>query len=163
MPRRAGFQGNEASNPVTTTLPDPIGSVLRRPALFRPLVGAGERAVGASVTLGDGHFDATIYRLHGGYSSAAERLTVAQDVVGSIPTSRPNSRTNGPNPLSFTKAFVIQEHSSQQPNQSQNSLPPAKLRCRDLPDWLKSFSPRRGFSNGHLQTIAGNFIPRPAF
>jgi hypothetical protein len=25
----------------------------------------------------------------GGYSSAAERLTVAQDVVGSIPTSRP--------------------------------------------------------------------------
>ena len=27
----------------------------------------------------------------GGYSSAAERLTVAQDVVGSIPTSRPNN------------------------------------------------------------------------
>ena len=26
---------------------------------------------------------------HGGYSSEAERLTVAQDVVGSIPTSRP--------------------------------------------------------------------------
>ena len=34
-------------------------------------------------------FDATIDRVHGGYSSAAERLTVAQDVVGSIPTSRP--------------------------------------------------------------------------
>jgi uncharacterized protein YecE (DUF72 family) len=29
---------------------------------------------------------------YGGYSSAAERLTVAQDVVGSIPTSRPRSR-----------------------------------------------------------------------
>lgn len=28
--------------------------------------------------------------LYGGYSSAAERLTVAQDVVGSIPTSRPS-------------------------------------------------------------------------
>ncbi len=28
---------------------------------------------------------------YGGYSSAAERLTVAQDVVGSIPTSRPRS------------------------------------------------------------------------
>jgi hypothetical protein len=28
---------------------------------------------------------------HGGYSSEAERLTVAQDVVGSIPTSRPSS------------------------------------------------------------------------
>ena len=30
------------------------------------------------------------YKAYGGYSSAAERLTVAQDVVGSIPTSRPN-------------------------------------------------------------------------
>ena len=37
-------------------------------------------------------FDATIDRVNGGYSSAAERLTVAQDVVGSIPTSRPNDR-----------------------------------------------------------------------
>ena len=35
-------------------------------------------------------FDATIKGVHGGYSSVAERLTVAQDVVGSIPTSRPN-------------------------------------------------------------------------
>ena len=34
--------------------------------------------------------DATIDRVDGGCSSAAERLTVAQDVVGSIPTSRPN-------------------------------------------------------------------------
>src|SRR5579863_9003618 len=33
--------------------------------------------------------DATIMKGYGGYSSAAERLTVAQDVVGSIPTSRP--------------------------------------------------------------------------
>jgi hypothetical protein len=37
-------------------------------------------------------FDATIVKVYGGYSSAAERLTVAQDVVGSIPTSRPNLR-----------------------------------------------------------------------
>ena len=36
-------------------------------------------------------FDVTIECVDGGYSSAAERLTVAQDVVGSIPTSRPNS------------------------------------------------------------------------
>ena len=34
-------------------------------------------------------FDGRIDRVDGGYSSAAERLTVAQDVVGSIPTSRP--------------------------------------------------------------------------
>src|ERR1039458_5043468 len=34
--------------------------------------------------------DATIKRIDGGSSSVAERLTVAQDVVGSIPTRRPN-------------------------------------------------------------------------
>lgn len=32
-----------------------------------------------------------------------------------------------------------------------------------LPAWLTSFEPRRGLSNGHLQTIVGNFLPRPAF
>lgn len=31
------------------------------------------------------------------------------------------------------------------------------------PDWLTPFEPRRGLSNGHLQTIVGNFLPRPAF
>src|ERR1039458_5200826 len=36
-------------------------------------------------------FDATIEKNHGGYSSVAERLSVAQDVEGSIPSSRPNS------------------------------------------------------------------------
>jgi uncharacterized protein len=30
-------------------------------------------------------------------------------------------------------------------------------------DWLFSFVPRRGLSNGHLQTIVGNYLPRPAF
>ena len=34
-------------------------------------------------------FDASIERVDGGYSSVAERLTVAQDVEGSIPSSRP--------------------------------------------------------------------------
>jgi hypothetical protein len=37
--------------------------------------------------------NATIEWVDGGYSSAAERLTVAQDVVGSIPTSRPKIPT----------------------------------------------------------------------
>jgi uncharacterized protein len=32
-----------------------------------------------------------------------------------------------------------------------------------LPGWLTSFEPRRGLSNAHLQTIVGNFLPRPAF
>ena len=36
----------------------------------------------------DSDFNAIIL-LYGGYSSGAERLSVAQDVVGSIPTSRP--------------------------------------------------------------------------
>ena len=31
--------------------------------------------------------------LYGGYSSVAERRTVAPDVVGSTPTSRPNAAT----------------------------------------------------------------------
>jgi hypothetical protein len=44
-------------------------------------------------------FDATIDRVYGGYSSAAERLTVAQDVVGSIPTSRPKIKLNKINHL----------------------------------------------------------------
>jgi len=32
-----------------------------------------------------------------------------------------------------------------------------------LPEWLTPFEPRRGLSNGHLQTIIGNFLPRPPF
>jgi hypothetical protein len=32
-----------------------------------------------------------------------------------------------------------------------------------LPEWLTRFEPRRGLSNGHLQTIVGNFLPRPPF
>jgi predicted alpha/beta-fold hydrolase len=31
------------------------------------------------------------------------------------------------------------------------------------PAWLIPFEPRRGLTNGHLQTIVGNFFPRPAF
>ena len=30
------------------------------------------------------------------------------------------------------------------------------------PEWLSPFIPRRGLSNGHLQTIVGNFLPRPS-
>jgi predicted alpha/beta-fold hydrolase len=35
--------------------------------------------------------------------------------------------------------------------------------ARSLPGWLTSFEPRRGLSNGHLQTIVGNFLPRSPF
>ena len=33
----------------------------------------------------------------------------------------------------------------------------------ELPAWLNSFEPYPGLSNGHVQTIVGNFLPRPAF
>jgi len=32
-----------------------------------------------------------------------------------------------------------------------------------LPAWLTGFEPRYGLKNGHLQTIVGNFLPRPPF
>jgi hypothetical protein len=32
-----------------------------------------------------------------------------------------------------------------------------------VPSWLTSFRPRRGLFNGHVQTIVGNYLPRPAF
>lgn len=32
-----------------------------------------------------------------------------------------------------------------------------------LARWFTPFVPRRGLTNGHLQTIVGNFLPRPAF
>ncbi len=37
------------------------------------------------------------------------------------------------------------------------------VRAPDAPAWLIPFEPRRGLANGHLQTIVGNFLPRPAF
>lgn len=33
----------------------------------------------------------------------------------------------------------------------------------DAPAWLTAFAPRRGLLNGHLQTIVGNYLPRPRF
>ena len=36
-------------------------------------------------------------------------------------------------------------------------------RAAGLPEWLTQFRPRRGLSSGHLQTIVGNYLPRPAF
>ena len=47
----------------------------------------------------------------------------------------------------------------------------AVAECSEIPrstvlmeeEWLKPFHPKRGLADGHLQTIAGNFFPRPAF
>jgi uncharacterized protein len=34
---------------------------------------------------------------------------------------------------------------------------------QSIPSWLASFEPHPWLKNGHLQTIAGNFLPRPVF
>src|SRR6185437_1508844 len=84
---------------------------------------------------------------YGGYSSAAERLTVAQDVVGSIPTSRPNHRLEIPTPVSSESSQI-------------DNLDYAAIL---LKAGLRPFEPRRGLRNAHLQTILGNYMRRPAF
>jgi uncharacterized protein len=37
------------------------------------------------------------------------------------------------------------------------------LTPKDLPAWLTAFEPHAWLTNGHLQTVVGNFLPRPAF
>lgn len=44
-------------------------------------------------------------------------------------------------------------------NKAQSSTP----RSAGDRAWLGDFTPRRGLLNGHLQTILGNYLPRPAF
>ena len=87
----------------------------------------------------------------------AERLSVAQDVEGSIPSSRPN----------FFTDHTGCEHLFLNPRVSVTLKIPENTLVDDsapgLPEWLTPFEPRRGLSNGHLQTIVGNYLPRPAF
>ena len=52
------------------------------------------------------------------------------------------------------------------PTSGQTSSSPIETAGDPLRDrfaWLTSFEPRRWLLNGHLQTIVGNFYPRPAF
>jgi uncharacterized protein len=74
--------------------------------------------------------------------------------VGSIPTSRPNKPqtarvSEGPGRASARPVFVKQANSV-----SESPQP--------IPSWLSSFKPHPWLRNGHLQTIVGNFLPRPA-
>ena len=82
---------------------------------------------------------------------------MAQDVVGSIPTSRPNSRPHStgrqsPNPIIYRASVTPRVPAIEALSA------PAGLR-----EWYVPFEPRRGLANGHLQTIVGNYLPRPAF
>ncbi len=84
----------------------------------------------------------------------AERLTVAQDVAGSIPARRPKlSRTaQAASPCSRVPVTLINPDNAVVDDPAPGAL-----------EWLIPFEPRRGLANGHLQTIVGNFLPRPAF
>jgi predicted alpha/beta-fold hydrolase len=65
-------------------------------------------------------------------------------------------RCSGGYHFSCDPAFVIPRDSIQPPdNQMQNSAA--------ISEWLTGFAPRRGLLNGHVQTIVGNFLPRPPF
>ena len=64
--------------------------------------------------------------------------------MGSIPTSRPNKPHL---PVSTI------------PSQNEKLAPTSAL----LRAGLRPFKPRRGLANGHLQTILGNYLPRPVF
>ena len=75
--------------------------------------------------------------------------------MGSIPTSRPN-----------VPPYIDEEHRPEFPFTMQICVTPAIPSTptpAELPAWLSSFEPYPGLSNGHVQTIVGNFLPRPAF
>jgi uncharacterized protein len=61
-------------------------------------------------------------------------------------------------PSVVNKAFV--SSNSSQPTDLGRLKPPAPS---PDPTWLTAFAPRRGLVNGHLQTILGNYLPRPPF
>jgi len=86
----------------------------------------------------------------------AERLTVAQDVVGSIPTRRPNFFTDRTGRMTAPEFRV-----SVTPIIHENAAAGDSFSGRD--GWFAPFEPRRGLASGHLQTIVGNYLPRPAF
>jgi uncharacterized protein len=79
---------------------------------------------------------------------------VAQDVEGSIPSSRPN--VHEPTSPTFSKSRDSVTPEIQEPSSLDE-------RAAGLPEWLTPFKPRRGLTNGHLQTILGNFWSRPPF
>ncbi len=51
---------------------------------------------------------------------------------------------------------------SNSPSNGASSQPSTQV-ISSIPEWLSTFTPRRGLFNGHLQTIVGNYLPRPAF
>jgi len=73
----------------------------------------------------------------------------------SIPTGRPGFHPSKPIAFIRSQAFVIPESSPNHAFTAAAEIPPAAS------PWLTPFTPHRGLANGHLQTIVGNFLPRP--
>ena len=48
-------------------------------------------------------------------------------------------------------------------NPGSSKSPEPEQAASALPEWLTPFRPRRGLTNGHLQTIVGNYLRRPPF
>ena len=78
---------------------------------------------------------------------------MAKEVQKIGPTSPDNQRTRQPK-LSDSRVFVIIDISENRVEGKEFAPPP---------EWLFSFVPRRGLRNGHLQTLVGNYFPRPIF
>src|SRR5208283_5048668 len=90
LPKQMRYQAALRPDSSFDCNPDRLSSTRSSPAPVRPYLDHSTADLPPSARPHRIRIDATIDRVHGGYSSAAERLTVAQDVVGSIPTSRPN-------------------------------------------------------------------------
>ena len=93
---------------------------------------------------------------------------MAQDVEGSVTSNRPKfTRAARANHLD-NRASVIPNIKENTGFDNDSSGVPSDLREAPgdgslPPGWLPDFEPRRGLANAHLQTIVGNFLPRPAF
>ena len=112
-----------------------------------------------------GAVNATILVVHGGYSSVAERRSVAPDVVGSTPTSRPNgtptnSASSPDHILPSNHRFTMMRSANDAHFLDPSTDRPAEREIAQ--EWLTEFRPRRGMHNGDLQTLLANFLSRQA-
>ena len=75
------------------------------------------------------------------------------------PLAAPISLDAQANSSPYRKAFVIPKF----PDELSENLKVAPATQLSGPAWLTDFAPRRGLLNGHIQTIVGNYYPRPPF
>src|SRR5450631_273377 len=75
------------------------------------------------------------------------------------PLAAPVSLDAQANSSPYRKAFVIPKF----PNELSENVKVAPTTPLNGPAWLRDFAPRRGLLNGHIQTIVGNYYPRPPF